>query len=56
MKYAGMVGTGFSIKDAQGLYDRLAKLATDAPAIENLLGEFLALQVAVWALIVASHI
>ena len=36
MKYAGKVGTGFSMKDAQDLYDRLAKLTTDAPAIENL--------------------
>ena len=36
MKYAGKVGTGFSMKDAEGLYERLAKLTTDAPAIENL--------------------
>jgi bifunctional non-homologous end joining protein LigD len=36
MKYAGKVGTGFSMRDAQDLYDRLAKLTTCAPAIENL--------------------
>jgi bifunctional non-homologous end joining protein LigD len=36
MKYAGKVGTGFSMKDAQDLYDRLAELTTDAPTIENL--------------------
>jgi bifunctional non-homologous end joining protein LigD len=37
MRYAGKVGTGFSMKDAEGLYERLAKLTTDdAPAIENL--------------------
>ena len=36
MKYAGKVGTGFSMKDAQDLYNRLAKLTTDAPAIEHL--------------------
>ena len=36
MKYAGKVGTGFSMKDAQNLYDRLAKLITAAPSVENL--------------------
>ena len=33
MKYAGKVGTGFGMKDAQGLYDRLAKLGAKIPAV-----------------------
>ena len=32
MKYAGKVGTGFSMKDAQDLYDRLAKLHHRCPS------------------------
>jgi bifunctional non-homologous end joining protein LigD len=36
MKYAGKVGTGFGMKDAKKLYDRLAKLATATPAVKNL--------------------
>ena len=36
MKYAGKVGTGFGMKDAQVLYDRLAKLGTKIPAVNGL--------------------
>jgi len=36
MKYAGKVGTGFGMKDAQNLYDRLAKLDTKTPAVQDL--------------------
>ncbi len=36
MKYAGKVGTGFGMIDAQELYDRLAKLQAKAPAVRNL--------------------
>jgi bifunctional non-homologous end joining protein LigD len=36
MKYAGKVGTGFGMKDAQELYDRLARLSTKTPAVKNL--------------------
>ncbi|MGH9690526.1 MAG: DNA ligase D [Candidatus Acidiferrales bacterium] len=35
LKYAGKVGTGFSMRDAQDLYDRLAKLETKTSAIKN---------------------
>jgi bifunctional non-homologous end joining protein LigD len=36
MKYAGKVGTGFGMKDAQDLYERLVKLETEDPAIKGL--------------------
>ncbi len=36
MKYAGKVGTGFSMKDARQLYDRLAPLEAEAPALKDL--------------------
>jgi bifunctional non-homologous end joining protein LigD len=36
MKYAGKVGTGFGIKDAQGLYRRLAPLETGTPAVKGI--------------------
>jgi bifunctional non-homologous end joining protein LigD len=36
MKYAGKVGTGFGLQDAQRLYDRLVKLETATPAVKNL--------------------
>lgn len=36
MKYAGKVGTGFSMRDAKALYDRLAKLVTKTPPVKNL--------------------
>ena len=35
LKYAGKVGTGFGMKAAQDLYDRLAKLATNAPPVKD---------------------
>ncbi|HVB59537.1 MAG TPA: DNA ligase D [Candidatus Acidoferrales bacterium] len=35
LTYAGKVGTGFSMRDAQDLYDRLAKLETKTSAIKN---------------------
>ncbi len=34
--YAGKVGTGFGMKEAQELYNRLAKLKTDKPAVGNI--------------------
>lgn len=36
MKYAGKVGTGFGMKDAQELYDRLAKLSVQKPPVTEL--------------------
>ncbi len=36
MKYAGKVGTGFGMQDAQDLHDRLVKLQTETPAIKGL--------------------
>ena len=36
MKYAGKVGTGFGMKDARELYERLAKLSTKTPAVKGL--------------------
>ena len=36
LKYAGKVGTGFGMKDAQLLFDKLTPLATKAPAVKNL--------------------
>ena len=36
MKYAGKVGTGFGMKDAQDLHDRLAKLTTKTPPVKEL--------------------
>jgi bifunctional non-homologous end joining protein LigD len=36
MKYAGKVGTGFGLEDAQNLHDRLAKLETKTPAVKDL--------------------
>ena len=36
LKYAGKVGTGFGLKDAQRLYDRLAKLGAKIPAVNGL--------------------
>jgi bifunctional non-homologous end joining protein LigD len=36
LKYAGKVGTGFGMKDAQDLYDRLAELGTKTPAVAGL--------------------
>ena len=33
MRYAGKVGTGFSMKDAQDLHDRLVKLNSQTPAV-----------------------
>jgi bifunctional non-homologous end joining protein LigD len=35
MKYAGKVGTGFGMKDAKELYDRLVKLEVKRPAAQN---------------------
>jgi bifunctional non-homologous end joining protein LigD len=36
MKYAGKVGTGFGMKDAEDLYARLAPLKTGAPPVQGL--------------------
>jgi bifunctional non-homologous end joining protein LigD len=36
LKYAGKVGTGFSMKSAQELYDRLSKLETSHPPLKDL--------------------
>jgi bifunctional non-homologous end joining protein LigD len=36
LKYAGKVGTGFGMKDAQELYDRLAQLSSKTPAVTGL--------------------
>ena len=36
LKYAGKVGTGFGIKAAQDLYDRLCPLKIDSPAVKGL--------------------
>jgi bifunctional non-homologous end joining protein LigD len=36
LKYAGKVGTGFGMKDAQALYDRLLKLETATPPSKNI--------------------
>ena len=36
LKYAGKVGTGFGMKDAQALYNRLSKLQTDKLPIQGL--------------------
>jgi bifunctional non-homologous end joining protein LigD len=36
LKYAGKVGTGFGMKDAKALFDRLKKLETDTPPVPNL--------------------
>jgi bifunctional non-homologous end joining protein LigD len=36
MQYAGKVGTGFGMKDAKDLYDRLAKLHTKIPPVTGL--------------------
>lgn len=36
LKYAGKVGTGFGMKDAEEIYRRLANLETDRPALKNL--------------------
>ena len=35
-KYAGKVGTGFGMKDAQELYERLSQLKISAPAIKEI--------------------
>jgi bifunctional non-homologous end joining protein LigD len=36
MNYAGKVGTGFGMKDAKDLYERLVQLKADKPAVDNL--------------------
>jgi bifunctional non-homologous end joining protein LigD len=36
MKYAGKVGTGFGMKDARNVYDRLVKLSTKTPVVTGL--------------------
>ena len=36
MRYAGKVGTGFRMKEAEDLYDCLAKLDTKTPAVQDL--------------------
>jgi bifunctional non-homologous end joining protein LigD len=34
-KYAGKVGTGFGMRDAQELYDRLSKIKTSTPEVQD---------------------
>jgi bifunctional non-homologous end joining protein LigD len=41
MKYAGKAGTGFDMKGAQGLFDRLVKLNTNVPPLRGLPGSIL---------------
>lgn len=36
MKYAGKVGTGFGMKTAQDLFDRLSRLKVEGPAVKGL--------------------
>jgi bifunctional non-homologous end joining protein LigD len=41
MKYAGKVGTGFTMKSARSLYDRLAGLEVDVAAVKTNLPRFI---------------